>query len=489
MRKTFAILTAIAALLPSPGFCSETNVQNSLVQIIVTFQDSDPFMPWQKLRPGMRVGYGIAVSNGTVITTESLLRNHTLVELRTPRSGDKIPATVEIADIELDLALVTFDDESKTRIVKPVELAAKPVTKAPLTIIQMDETSQVQEGEAKPVNMTVGELPNAPYPVLLQSVLTDLNVNGEGAGMIADGKLAGIVLMYDSRTRIANVLPVSAIRRFLADAATPPYKGSAFGGFSWASLVDPAKRRFLNVQTPGKGVMVLACYPGTGASEVLRPNDVILALDNHEIDSMGYYDDPELGRLTLPYLLKGLHKPGDVIPVRIVREKKESSVQLKLTRNEDDALLIPEDILGRRNDYVVSGGMIIRELTGRYLRAHGGDWQKNVDPRLTHYYAMSGTTPSKRGEHIVILSSVLPDAINVGYEHLRDQVVTSVNGKPVNSMDDVFSIVESDNGVRTIKLLSMGVELVLDQRELGVADERLGKQYRLTGPKWRKRTE
>ncbi|MBA4389300.1 MAG: hypothetical protein C0404_15115, partial [Verrucomicrobia bacterium] len=179
------------------------------------------------------------------------------------------------------------------------------------------------------------------------------------------------------------------------------------------------------------------------------------------------------------HLIKGRHKPGDVIPLKIVRDKKEIEVQLKLARNNDETLLIPEDVTGQRTDYVVSGGFIVRELTGRYLRAHGMDWQKSVDPRLTHYYAMSTSTPSKPGEHVVILSSVLPDIINVGYQHLRNQVVTSINGKPVKNMDDVFAVVNADGGIKAVKLLSMGVELVLDQGELPAADVRLSKMFRI----------
>ena len=40
-------------------------------------------------------------------------------------------------------------------------------------------------------------------------------------------------------------------------------------------------------------------------------------------------------------------------------------------------------------------------------------------------------------KRIVILSQVLPVASNVGYEDLKYLVVTNVNGKPINSLDDL----------------------------------------------------
>ena len=76
-------------------------LESALVEVTVSFQEFDPFFPWQQRAPGMRRGYGILVDNSHVLTTENLVRNHRLVELRRLRTGEKIAATVELSDCQI----------------------------------------------------------------------------------------------------------------------------------------------------------------------------------------------------------------------------------------------------------------------------------------------------------------------------------------------------------------------------------------------------
>ncbi len=477
MRVLHAILLAV--MIASPGFAGD-GAEAALVQVIVTFQETDPFVPWQMRQPGERYGYGIAVGNTEVITTENLVRNHRLVEIRRATTGEKIKVSVETSDCEVNLAFLKIPESKRPQGVKPVEIAERIGRKDKVEILQFDETSQIQHGDAKVLQIDMVELPTAPYQSLTYSLLTDLNVNGEGAPAILDGKLAGLMMSYNPSTRTGHMVPVAVIRRFLADTMEKPYTGFASAGFFWMSLVDPAKRAYLNVRREGKGILVLSCVPGCGAADSLKPNDVILECDGFAIDNLGFYEDPDFGRLDLAYICKGRHKPGDVVPLRIVRDKAETTVNVKMNRYADETALIPEDVTGAPSEYLVTGGFVIRELTGRYLRAHGIDWERYVDPRLVHLYARNNRAPQRPGEHVVLLSGVLPDPINVGYQQrFQNALITSVNGQPVVSMADVFRVVDTDKGLERIKLQSVDVELVLDRKELPSADERLQRLYRI----------
>jgi len=87
------------------------------------------------------------------------------------------------------------------------------------------------------------------------------------------------MISYDHSTRIGNMVPVSVLSKFIRDSGEEPYKGFASAGFSWTPLVDPAKRAYLNLKNDEKGILVLSCMPSSGASEVLKPNDVIIEWD------------------------------------------------------------------------------------------------------------------------------------------------------------------------------------------------------------------
>ena len=450
-----------------------------LVEVLVACQEYDPFQPWKKREPAWRRGYGVFVGPARVVTTESLVRNHGLVELRRPRTGEKIAAEVEMSDPQVNLACLAVRPGPLTAGIQPMALADNLAPSGRIAILQFDETSQTQRGEGQVYQVSVAPLPRAPYSALSFSLLTDFNVNGEGAAVVRDGALAGLMMTYNWNTRTGNMLPADLIRRFIEDLDHPPYVGFAAAGFRWRSLVDPVKRRYFRVAQRSGGVQVLSVLPGSGAAAALRPNDVIVNWDGRDIDNLGFYDDPVFGRLNFAYLIMGYRRPGDAVPVRLVRNGEELTVTVPLTRYAEDSALVPENVAGEQAEYLVEGGLILRELDAAYLRAHGADWQKEADSRLVHAYLTRRHTSAEPGERIVILAGVLPDPVNVAYQRFRDEVVTHVNGRPVRNMRDVFAVADADGGLRRIRLQSVDVDLVLDPAEMAAANRRLSEAYRI----------
>jgi hypothetical protein len=122
---------------------------------------------------------------------------------------------------------------------------------------------------------------------------------------------------------------------------------------------------------------------------------------------------------------------------------------------------------------------VLRELTGRYLHAYGTDWQRRVDSRLVNLYLTRSNDAERAGDRIVLLTGVLPDPINIGYQGFRDAVITHVNGDAIRNMGDVFRIVDRDGSVRRLRLQSIGVDLILDPALLSEANRRLSMIYRV----------
>lgn len=476
-----AAAAILAAWTPGRGrSVAAESLADSVFGVEATCQTCDTFQPWQKDQPTLRRGYAVAIGPRHLITSESLVRNHTLVELRRADSGARIAATVECADYQVNLALLSVDAGAGAPRLKPLGFADSLARRPALRILQFDESSQVQRGDARLVRTAMQRLPHSPHLALNFVLLTDLNVNGEGAPVVEGGKIAALVIAYDRGARTAAALPFPVLTRFAELAAQPSYAGFAAAGFQWTPLVDPAKRAFLGVTTPERGVLVLNCLAGTGAAEVLRPGDVILAWDDAAVDSMGFYEDSRFGRLAFPYLIQGRRRPGDAIRVRAVRDGQETELALRLSAYRDETALVPENVVGASEPYLIVGGLLIRELTGAYLRAHGNDWSRRVDSRLTHVYLTRKTEPERPGDRVVLLAAVLPDAINVGYQNFRNEIVTRVNGQPVRHLRDVFRIERESGAVRSLSLKSMGVDLVLDPKRIPEADARIAAAYNVT---------
>ncbi|MFO7871621.1 MAG: trypsin-like peptidase domain-containing protein [Kiritimatiellia bacterium] len=464
-------------------FCASTQAvsyADFLVDVIVTYQETDPLLPWQKTTPLGRHGYGTVIKNGHILTTESLVRNHTLIEIRRPGRGKKLKVSPLQIDSQANLAILAPPEDRMTRGLSPVPLASAVSLKDAVRIIQTDENGKVQIGNGKVIQVAVKQLPSSTSQMLSCILLTDLNVGGAGAPVILeDGSLAGLMISYNSSSRTGDMLPCQVLSHFVEDAVNPPYRGFASAGFIWSPLINPAKRRLLNVPDEESGILVLACIPGTGAAESLKPNDVILEWNGFAVDSLGYYKDPHFGRLAFSYLIKGRAEPGDAVSLRIVRDRESMDLDISLSRLLDTDALIPENITGSQPEHLVEGGFVLRELTGRYLRSHGRRWQYALDSRLVHMYLTRRYSPDRPGDRIVILSRVLPDRVNVGYQDTRNVPVRRVNGRKVRNMKDVFRIRGRDGHIERIGLQSMSVDLVLNARLLEEANERIARIYGL----------
>jgi hypothetical protein len=275
------------------------------------------------------------------------------------------------------------------------------------------------------------------------------------------------------------------LRRFLADTTEPPYKGFAMAGFAWSPLVDPVRRRYLNVTNSGQGIIVNSVLPGTGADAVIHPNDVILDWDGRPINEMGYYDDDDFGRLHFPYLIKGHRRPGETVPVHLVRDGERKAVSITLTRYRDADAYVPRNTTGERPSYIVAGGFVIRELDAQYLHAYGSEWRARVDSRLVHIYNMQALAPPEPDDKVVVLASVLSDPINVGYQHFFNQIIETVNGQAIRNMDDIFKIVIKDGELETVTLRSNGLTISFDPSNIKQANARIAETYRISEPRFR----
>jgi len=103
---------------------------------------------------------------------------------------------------------------------------------------------------------------------------------------------------------------------------------------------------------------------------------------------------------------------------------------------------------------------------------------------LTRTKNVSQNTPAKHPsrERIVILSQVLPDVVNIGYQELRNMVVKKVNGKKVVNLESMVEALQNpQTGFHRIEFLpgSERVQIVLPVQELVSADERIMKNFQI----------
>ena len=124
-----------------------------------------------------------------------------------------------------------------------------------------------------------------------------------------------------------------------------------------------------------------------------------------------------------------------------------------------------------------SSDLVFQPLTKNYLRSWGQDWERRAPFRLAYF---RNQDPAPERPAIVILSQVLPDIFNLGYQESRQLVLEKVNGQKVNYLSDLQQALQKPaNGFHTLELMKGDTlqRIVLDAATLEAATKRVLDRY------------
>ncbi|CAI5986124.1 unnamed protein product [Closterium sp. NIES-64] len=225
------------------------------------------------------------------------------------------------------------------------------------------------------------------------------------------------------------IVPVPIIRRFLADASLGHrrFPGFASLGVSCQPLENWQLRAHLKMPRGATGVVVNAVQPLSDSSRWLRNDDVLTAFDGVPIANDGSIMFRKRERLPFDYLVS-LKPVGETARVSVLRHGQPMDFHIRL--NPIPAL-VPAQQFDISPSYFIFAGLVFVPLTQPYLHEYGPDWF-NSSPRRLCERALRDI-PSKPSQQIVILSRVLADEVNSGFERLAE---LQVRGKGVQGVGE-----------------------------------------------------
>lgn len=457
-----------------------TVTADSLVRVNSTNQAFDFFRPWGKKAPTVRRGLGVVVGENLVLVTAELVANHSYVELENATTAAKTAADVVCVDYDSNLALLKPLDADAFKNAKPLTLDDNAKVGEQVSLLQLESNGDVAQTPG-----TITTINIAPYP-LNQIALLTYRVSSPLQGRdgsfvipaVQDGKLLGLLMRYDARSQVADIIPSPVIAHFLVDAKAEQFLGFPRIGLGYAPTRDPQLRRYIGLQQDG-GVYVTGVRPNGAAEKAgIKKGDVILTVDGKTIDQDGNYEDAAYGKIPFSHLTSTLGRVGDKLDFEVFRDGKRLTLPVTLEAANLDQYRSAPYVYDRAPRYYILGGLVFEELTRPYLQEWGNNWVKEAPQRLVELDAFQDEDADREPGKIVFLSQVFPTANTVGYEDLQHLIVSKVNGQPIRNLEDLArAAAKPENGFQKIEFDDDPPVIYLDAAEAEKSNEQIQQEY------------
>ncbi len=479
-KRPLASIFLISGLLLM-GFAattvSATEVQHA-VFLRVYQQPYDWQMPWNRKPVRRQTGLALVTPNQRLLTTAELVAEHTLVEVYRP--GDRYPskATVLRTDDALNLALLEVEDNAFWSGLEFPGWGKAQKGEVQVATAKAPDRWEQQAGMLDELKVGYRLRTETWIPVLQ---VQDVKDSGPaGAPVLQEGRVIGLALKQTDETW--SVLHATHLQQFLEHPPSNPNSALTHRGFLWTRVPQPSVTNHAGIPAATVGIWITQILPfGTG-SQVLRRGDLLTQLGAWTLNADGQIKHPVWGSVLFDALFLEELTLGTAIELRIWRNGREQTVTATVRPFEPNQALVPSEPAGAAPHYLVQGGLLFQELSLNYLRSWGSEWSKRAPLRLRLYKALKHAALETPSQRVVLLTHVLPDAINLGYQDLSHEVVEQINGLDVSGLEAVHKAFQQPQGKYHVIRLRPGADrrrLILPARALESANRRIQETFRI----------
>lgn len=181
-----------------------------------------------------------------------------------------------------------------------------------------------------------------------------------------------------------------------------------------------------------RGVFVTQVYYQQTCDGIVQPRDVVTHVAGHAVANNGTVTYGEYGRVDLSIIFS-MTQVGTPIELRIIRKGKPMTVTVTTKPYQR---LVPLQFHGKHPSYFVYCGLVFQPLSLDYIEFTGG-----INPfYVTLFY---NGLQTKEWKQAIVLSQVLSDKVNVGYESLCGEKIMRLNGERVVDLVDLVRKMEA----------------------------------------------
>ncbi|WP_269525897.1 PDZ domain-containing protein [Coraliomargarita parva] len=444
----------------------------SLVQIEVTKVVYDYNIPWNSRNAQTRKN-GILIGDHRILTTADGLSGQYLCRVKKGGHSRQYTASVSWVDFYANIAVLDVEEAEFSQGMQAVQLADTVPQSGNLQIYRW-YSGRIEERAAEIIRLYNGRSKTSYIHHLHLLVSSEIDAAG-WSEVVFDGKrLIGLTTSANKSKRL-TILPAPVIRQVLENHARDTPAAMGVFDFDYMYARNPALLQSRGLDRRDVGVLVTEVGRRRLAANTLKTGDIILEIDGFAIDSEGKYIDPVYGRLAMDGLSTRAHVAGEAIPMKIWRDASEQDIGYQMPVADFEKSLIVEKRYNRKPRYLMAGGLVFQPLSGPLMQALGDD-----KPFLLDYYSTRQAEEARK--NLILLTMVLPDDYNEGYQSLRYMIVDQINGQAIQSLEDIETALQSPvDGFHSIRFMHdmSASEIVLDATTMSATTKRLLQHYHI----------
>ncbi|XP_013603928.1 PREDICTED: putative protease Do-like 12, mitochondrial [Brassica oleracea var. oleracea] len=435
--------------------CPVGLLKNSVVKVFFASRDYSRTRPWETHTERCS-GSGFAISGKRILTNAhvvEVLNEHTSVHVKKRGSTIKYKAKVQKIAHECDLAILEIDSQEFWKGMNPLELGGiPPLKKAVFVLGYSGNRIWITKGLVS--SFETKKYLHSDTELLRIQIDATIKNGNSGGPVILENKVVGVA--YEGSQIQSSLIPTPIVKRFITqltgDEESDQQAVFCSLGLSYQSIKNAQIRNHFKMSSEMTGSLINKISLWSGAYGILKKNDIILAIDGFRrwvpIANDATVPFWENERISFYYLIS-MKKPGETSMIKVLRRGKEHEYNINLKPVKPHVRV---QQYYKRPSYYIFGGFV-------FVPNH------NL---------------SESEEQHVIISEILEDDINQGYESFKDLQVEKVNKVKVKNLRHLFELIE-ENGTQNLSIdLEDDKVLVLNYESAKKADSIILKRHNIT---------
>jgi S1-C subfamily serine protease len=407
--------------------------EESVVKVIASIRYPNPIRPWTNSQIVEMVGTGTIIDGKRILTNAHLTLYATDVQVQYRPGDDKISAKVQALAPDMDLAVLSIEDEQFFQKHGPLPRSQKlPKVQDNVAVYGFP----IGGNDLSVTKGVVSRIDHGPYLRMgfgqIIQISAAVNPGNSGGPAVVNDEMIGVVFSrLNEGEGVGYVIPNEEISTFLTDVSDGRYDGKPHdaAGTDFQMLENASLRAFLKLDKKTKGVLVVPPkrlppdYP-------LKEYDVLTKVAGQEVDNQGMVQQADGPRVPLDSIISKSAKDGSV-PVTIIRDGKAVETALKVT-TQDNRLI--REFKGEKPAYFIHGPLVFATAKADALQFYARLNPAIFNGRSPLLLRRFDRVEFPDEELVVITSPMFKHKITEGYNDVVGQVVAEVNGVKIKNL-------------------------------------------------------